>query len=116
LAACGLIRQGFVPDEAIQELRSLLCASKQRSREQGRHIQRIQNTLEEANIKLDTVISDIMGVSSRRMIEAMIGSVRDPHKLAALADHGLTQGLVLCAAWAADRPPSLHARAVFDAG
>ena len=47
-------------------------ARKQLVREQTRHIQRIQKTLEEANIKLDSVISDIMGLSGRRMIEAMI--------------------------------------------
>ena len=86
LVACGLIRPSFVPGEAIQELRSLLRARKQLSREQTSHIQRIQKTLEEANIKLDSVISDIMGVSGRRMIEAMIAGVRNPHKLAALAD------------------------------
>ena len=86
LVACGLIRASFVPDEAIQQLRSLLRARKQLTREQTSHIQRIQKTLEEANIKLDSVISDIMGVSGRRMIEAMIAGVRNPHKLAALAD------------------------------
>jgi transposase len=64
----------------------LLRARKQLTREQASHIQRIQKTLEEANIKLDSVISDIMGVSGRRMIEAMTGGVRNPHKLAALAD------------------------------
>ena len=69
----------------IQQLRSLL-RGKQLSREQISHIQRIQKTLEAANIKLDSVISDIMGVSGRRMIEAMMGGVRNPHKLAALAD------------------------------
>jgi transposase len=86
LVACGLIRASFVPDEAIQQLRSLLRARKQLSREQTSHIQRIQKTLEEANIKLDSVISDVLGVSGRRMIEAMIAGVRNPHKLAALAD------------------------------
>jgi transposase len=49
-------------------------------------VQRIQKTLTEANIRLDSVISDIMGLSGRRMIEAMIGGQRDPRKLAALAD------------------------------
>ena len=76
LVACGLIRASFVPDEAIQQLRSLLRARKQLSREQTSHIQRIQKTLEEANIKLDSVISDVLGVSGRRMIEAMI---HEPH-------------------------------------
>src|SRR5713101_1791542 len=86
LVACGLIKASFVPAEAIQELRSLLRARKQLTREQTSHIQRIQKTLEEANIKLDSVISDILGVSGRRMIEAMIAGVRNPFKLAELAD------------------------------
>lgn len=86
LVAFGLIKASFVPGEAIQELRSLMRTRKQLSREQARHIQRIQKTLEEANIKLDSVISDIMGVSGRRMIEAIIAGMRDPKKLAQLAD------------------------------
>jgi len=85
LMACGLIKASFVPGEAIQELRSLLRARTQLTREQTSHIQRIQKTLEEANIKLDSVISDILGVSGRRMIEAMIAGVRNPSKLADLA-------------------------------
>jgi transposase len=86
LVACGLLRASFVPAEALQQLRSLMRTRKQLSREQVRHIQRIDKTLEEANIKLGAVICEIMGVSGRRMIEAMIAGVRDPHKLAALAD------------------------------
>jgi transposase len=89
LLACGLIKASFVPEEDIQELRALTRTRKQLVREQTRHVQRLQKTLEEANIKLDSVISDIMGVSGRRMIEAMIGGVRNPHRLAALADRGL---------------------------
>jgi len=89
LAACGLIKASFVPEEDFQELRSLMRTRKQLSREQTRHVQRIQKTLEEANIKLDSVLSDIMGASARRMIQAMIEGVRDPGKLAALAGKGL---------------------------
>jgi len=85
LAACGLIRASFVPEERMQELRSLLRTRKQLGREQTRHVQRIQKTLAEANIKLDAVISDIMGASGRRIIEAMIAGVRQPRKLADLA-------------------------------
>jgi transposase len=85
LLACGLIKASFVPEEDIQELRALMRTRKQLVREQTRHVQRLQKTLEEANIKLDSVISDIMGVSGRRMIEAMIAGERDPHRLAALA-------------------------------
>ena len=62
LVACGLIKASFVPDEAIQQLRSLLRARKQLTHEQTRHIQRIQKTLEEANIKL-TAVSVISLVS-----------------------------------------------------
>jgi transposase len=89
LLACGLIRASFVPEEDIQELRALMRTRKQLVREQTRHVQRLQKTLEEANIKLDSVISDIMGVSGRRMIEAMIAGERDPHRLAGLAARGI---------------------------
>jgi transposase len=86
LVSCGLIKASFVPDQEIQELRALLRARKQLTREQTSQVQRIQKTLEEANIKLDTVISDILGLSGRRMIEAMIDGLRNPFKLAELAD------------------------------
>jgi len=85
LQACGLIKASFVPPEEMQELRSLTRTRKQLVREQTRHTQRIQKTLAEANIRLDSVISDIMGASGRRIIEAMIAGVRQPSKLAELA-------------------------------
>ena len=81
----GLIKASFVPDEELHELRTLMRTRKQLTREQTRHVQRIQKTLTEANIRLDSVISDIMGASGRRMIEAMVAGQRDPRKLAALA-------------------------------
>jgi transposase len=86
LLAHGLIRASFVPDSPTQEMRTLMRTRKQLSREQARHILRIQKTLEDANIKLDSVISDLMGVSGRKMIEALIAGQRDPAKLARLAD------------------------------
>jgi len=89
LVACGLVKASFVPGEGLWEFRSLTRTRKQLGYEQTRHVLRIQKTLEEANIKLDSVLSDIMGVSGRRMIEAMIGGVRSPHKLAALAHKGV---------------------------
>jgi transposase len=85
LQACGLIKASFVPGEEMQELRSLTRTRKQLVREQTRHAQRIQKTLAEANIKLDSVLSDIMGASGRRIIEAMIAGVHQPRKLAELA-------------------------------
>ena len=86
LLAHGLIRASFVPDSPTQEMRTLIRTRKQLSREQARHILRVQKTLEDANIKLDSVISDLMGVSGRKMIEALIAGQRDPAKLARLAD------------------------------
>jgi transposase len=89
LLAHGLIRASFVPEPEIQELRALMRTRKQLTREQASHTQRLQKTLEEANIKLDSVISDILGVSGRAMIEALIAGESDPAKLAALAHRRL---------------------------
>ena len=72
LLACGLLKASFVPEEDVQELRSLMRTRKQLVREQTRHVQRLEKTLEEANIKLGAVLSDLMRVSGRRMVEAMI--------------------------------------------
>ena len=85
LLACGLIKGSFVPDEEVQELRALTRTRKQFVREQTRHVQRIEKTLAEANIKPGSVISDIMGASGRRIIQAMIDGVRQPNRLAELA-------------------------------
>jgi transposase len=89
LAAHGLIKASFVPEEETHGLRTLTRTRKQLVREQTRHVQRIQKTLTEANIRLDSVLSDIMGASGRRMIAAMIEGQRDPRKLAALAGRGV---------------------------
>ena len=80
LLACGLIKGSFIPEERVQELRALTRTRKQLVREQTRHVQRIEKTLAEANIKLGSVISDIMGASGRRIIQAMIDGVRQPNK------------------------------------
>ena len=85
LLAHGLIRGSFVPEPAIQELRGLMRTRKQLVREQSSHIQRLQKTLEDANIKLESVISDILGASGRAMVEALIAGESDPVKLAELA-------------------------------
>jgi len=85
LLAHGLIRGSFVPDEQTQQMRTLLRTRKQLVRESSRHVQRLQKTLEDANIKLDWVICDVMGLSGRKMIEALIGGESDPERLAQLA-------------------------------
>ena len=85
LLAHGLIRASFVPDVQTQEQRGLLRTRKQLTRERTSHIQRLQKTLEEANIKLNSVISDVIGASGRAMIEALIAGETDPLRLASLA-------------------------------
>jgi transposase len=85
LQAHGLIQGSFVPPPEVAELRSLMRTRKQLVRERTSHIQRIQKTLEEANIKLDSVISDVLGQSGRAMLEAMIAGESDPKRLAELA-------------------------------
>ena len=73
-------RRRSVPDLQTQEMRDLLRTRKQLVRERRRHVQRLQKTLEDANNKLDSVISDIMGLSGRKMIEALISGERDPEQ------------------------------------
>jgi transposase len=85
LLAHGLIRASFVPDTQTQEQRGLLRTRKQLTRERTSHVQRLQKTLEEANIKLDSVISDLIGASGRTMIEALIAGETNPLRLASLA-------------------------------
>ena len=85
LLALGLIRSSFVPPAPIQELRDLTRTRTQLTREIRRHTQRLQKTLEDANIKLTEVISDILGTSGRAMLQAVIDGQTDPHHLASLA-------------------------------
>ena len=85
LLAHGLVEGSFVPDAPIGELRDLVRTRKQVVRERGRHVQRLQKVLEDANIKLSSYISDITGVSGRKMLKALIAGETDPAKLAELA-------------------------------
>lgn len=87
LMAHGLVRGSFIPPEPIAALRDFTRTRKQLVREQARHSMRIQKTLEDMNIKLGSVISNVMGVSGRAMLKAIIGGETDPAVLARLA-HG----------------------------
>ena len=84
LLAHGLIRASFVPPQPIQELRDLTRTRKQLTREIVQHTQRIQAVLKEANIKLSSAITDILGMSGRRILQALIAGETDPDKLSAL--------------------------------
>ena len=85
LLAHGLIRSSFVPPAEIQELRDLTRTRKQLVREISQHSLRIQKVLEDANLKLGSVLSDVLGGSGRAMLEAIIAGEGDPERLAELA-------------------------------
>jgi transposase len=87
LLAHGLIRSSFVPPAPIQELRDLTRTRRQLVHEVARHVLRIQKTLEDANLKLTQVMSDVIGVSGRAILNALIAGESDPARLADLT-HG----------------------------
>jgi transposase len=89
LGAHGLVRGSFVPPEPIRQLRDLTRARTAITRERGREVQRLEKLLEDAGIKLSAVASDILGVSGRAMLEALIAGDRDPAVLAELAKRRL---------------------------
>jgi transposase len=85
LLAHGLIRSSFVPPVRIQQLRDLTRSRKQLVREIAQHVLRLQKVLEDANLKLSSVLSDVLGLSGRAMLAAIINGVDDPERLADLA-------------------------------
>lgn len=103
LLAHGLIRASFVPPQPIQELRDLTRTRKQLTREIVQHTQRIQAVLEEANVKLSSAITDILGMSGRRILKAIVAGETDPAKLAELGGPQL-------AASRSDLADALHGR------
>src|SRR5882757_1241975 len=84
LLAHGLIRSSFVPPAPIQELRDLTRTRKQLVREVSQHSSRIQKVLEAANLKLGSVLSNVLGKSGRAILEVLIAGQSDPEKLADL--------------------------------
>jgi transposase len=85
LAERGMLRPSFVPPPWQRELRDLCRYRRTLIRERTREKQRAEKLLEDAQIKLSSVISDIFGVSGRDMLEALIAGQRDPYVLADLA-------------------------------
>ena len=81
LLAHGLIRGSFVPPTPIQDLRALMRTRKQATREVARNTQRLQKALEDANIKIAGVITDILGKSGRAVLDALVQGETDPEKL-----------------------------------
>jgi transposase len=89
LLAHGLVRASFVPEAPTQEMRALLRTRKQLVREQASHVQRLQKTLEDANLKLSSVLTQTMGKSGRAILKALIEGECDPDKLLALVQRGV---------------------------
>ena len=82
LLAHGLIRGSFVPPTPIQELRDLTRTRKQLVGEITRHTQRLQKTLEDANVKLTRIVTDMLSASGRAILAAIIAGEADPERLA----------------------------------
>src|SRR5215467_7632750 len=104
LLAHGLIRASFVPPALIQELRDLTRTRKQLVREIAQHTLRLQKTLETANLKLTGLLSNILGMSGRAILAALVAGETDPERLADLV-HGRLK------ASRADLVAALHGRA-----
>ncbi len=85
----GLLRASFVPPQPIRELRDLTRHRAVLVRQRVAVINRVHKVLEDANIKLAAVASDVLGVSGRQMLEAIIGKEEDPEVLADLAQRRL---------------------------
>ena len=81
----GLLRGSFVPDRAQRELRELARYRTTLVRERSSEVNRLQKTLEGANIKLAAVASDVLGVSGRQILDELVAGVTDAAALAALA-------------------------------
>jgi len=81
----GLLKPSFIPDRKQRELRELVRYRRSLVQERAREVNRLHKVLEGANIKLGAVISDILGVSGRDMLEALANGEEDPGQLASLA-------------------------------
>jgi transposase len=85
LLAYGLLKASFIPAQAQRDLRDLTRTRVTLVQERARVVNRLQKVLEQANIKLASVATDVLGVSGRRMLEALVGGESDPAVMAELA-------------------------------
>jgi transposase len=93
LLECGLLKGSFVPPPPIRELRDLTRYRLQQVRERAREVNRLCKILEDSGIKLTSVLTDVMGVSGRAMVTALVQGTTDPAVLAELARGRLRQKL-----------------------
>jgi transposase len=87
LHSVGLLQGAFRPDERTAVLRNDLRQRGNLIRFCGRHIQHMHKALEQMNLKLGLVLSDLTGLTGRKIIQAILGGERDPMKLAELRNH-----------------------------
>ena len=85
LLQCGLLKGSFVPPRAVRDLRDLTRHRAQLSGERTRVVNRIHKLLQDTNIKLGAVASDILGKSGRAMLQALLGGNTDSNQMAELA-------------------------------
>lgn len=81
----GLVTASFIPDQGQRDLRDLTRTRTSLIDERSRSVQRLQKVLEDANIKLAGVATDLMGVSARQMLDALVAGTSDPATMAELA-------------------------------
>src|SRR3954471_14208809 len=93
LAEAGLLKANFVPPKPIRELRQLTRYRKTQIAGRQREAQRLHKALEDTNVKLDCVASDLLGASGRAMLDALVAGTTDPETLAELAKGRLRQKL-----------------------
>ena len=89
LLECGLLTDSFVPSREIRELRDVTRYRRRLTEDKGRETLRLQKLLEDAQVKLDSVVTDITGVSARLILQALCDGQRDPDVLAELAQRRL---------------------------
>jgi transposase len=89
----GLLRGSFVPPPVVRQLRDLTRYRKRLIQAHTGETQRLHKTLEDAGIKLDSVAADVLGVSGRAMLKALVAGERDPVVLAELAKGKLRKKL-----------------------
>jgi transposase len=89
----GLVRASFVPPRPIRELRDLTRYRKTQIEERSREVQRLDKVMQDAGIKLSSVASETLGVSVRRMLDALVAGTHDPEVLAELAKGRLRRKL-----------------------
>jgi transposase len=87
----GMIRPSFIPERAVRELRDLTRRRRQLVGERARERNRIQKILEDANIKLGDVLSDVLGLSGRLMINALLEGVQQAEEIAQFAQRKAKQ-------------------------